>query len=366
MDDAHRLVPCAFAAGARQPRGGEAWSVCGGGNHAFMWPQNGACLLASGSNQHGELGVDPPSGDPALEWVPVVLPGPAVRQVACGWNHTLLLSTQGRIYAAGANGFGQLGLGPPQGSQPAARAWTQVDVGAEPAVRRAFVAVACGLRHSLALDEDGVVFGWGANRSGQLGLPADKRSPVVWSATRVSAGLPPIAMAACGRNHSILVAQDLRTVFVAGQDTYAQCGPGVPAPANGAWRTFTLPRPALKLCAGWDFGAALLGPAADGRVVMWGRCDHGQLAAPPDPGARCCRELRAAPLAGVRDLACGSNHAVAVAGDGTAHSWGWNEHGNAGDPSLADVLRPLALHGAADVVGCGYGNTWIIGDPSVI
>ncbi|KAJ2823183.1 alpha tubulin suppressor [Coemansia sp. 'formosensis'] len=313
------------------------WRVQGGGNHA--WATNGTTLLGCGSNTDGELATDHSMA--VLEWTAVPYPGSCVEQVACGWSHTLLLNDAGEVYAAGSNGFGQLGCAAP------AAGWVRV---AGPR----FVSVACGMRHSLALDKDGVVWGWGANRLGQLGIAPDPRAPNITSPVPVSKGLPPIAMIAGGRSHSVLIAQDHKTVYVAGQDRYAQCGPA--SNAVGTWRTFQLPHAATKLCAGWDFAAVLLDTHD---VVVWGRADQGQLAQRVEEGM-CCRELSRVELAGVHDIACGSSHMVALTAEGAVYMWGWNEHGNAGDPTLANVYTPLCVEPSAVGIGCGYGNSYII------
>ncbi|KAJ2840264.1 hypothetical protein FBU31_000551 [Coemansia sp. 'formosensis'] len=57
----------------------------------------------------------------------------------------------------------------------------------------------------------------------------------------VSKDLLPIAVMACGRRYSVLIAQDLKTVYVAGQDRYAQCGPTSDHYVLGMWRKFQLP-----------------------------------------------------------------------------------------------------------------------------
>ncbi|KAJ2708629.1 hypothetical protein H4R19_004651, partial [Coemansia spiralis] len=176
MDDAHRLVPCVFAG---DPGADGAWHVAGGGNHAFMWSHDGRHLLACGSSRDGELGLGAAGGAPLTAWTPAVLPAAGVRQVACGWNHTLLLDGQGCVWAAGSNSFGQLGHPPAQsGIAPSPGVWTQVVPDAAVDARPpAFIAVACGMRHSLAVSADGAVYSWGANRSGQLGLAPDRKAP---------------------------------------------------------------------------------------------------------------------------------------------------------------------------------------------
>ncbi|KAJ2162041.1 alpha tubulin suppressor [Coemansia sp. RSA 552] len=358
MEDAHQLTPCIF----KEPPGDDEaveWTLCGGGNHVFLWSSSGTRLLACGANGDGELGMVESSNSTVLEWTPARLPGEDVKQVACGWNHSLLLDSHGNMYATGANSFHQLGAGLSKSSLARSRSWVAIG----PELPISFVSVACGMRHSLALSSDGSVFGWGANRCGQLGLVPDKKNPNISAVTRVSDGLPPITMVACGRGHSILVSEDRVTVFVAGQDKYSQCGPAGAQPIVGTWRSFQLPRRAKKVCSGWDFGAVLLEPAAapaGNNVVMWGRADHGQLAGSIAGGRS--SELVEVPLPDVCDLACGSNHATALTSGGAAYMWGWNEHGNAGDPSLHDVYEPrrAVAGGPVDGVGCGFGNSYLI------
>ncbi|KAJ2339336.1 alpha tubulin suppressor, partial [Coemansia sp. RSA 2618] len=360
-EDAHRLTASEF------PQDAWGCSIAGGGNHALAWPRDGTQLYACGSNKDGELAaICGGEAEAVLKWTPVPFDAPRVRQAACGWNHTLVLGSDGLVRASGCNRHGQLGRGElggasgsdrhGQGELGSASGWLPVDR-LEPTLR--FAAVACGMRHSLALARDGRVFAWGANRSGQLGVAPDPSTKTVRTPRCVSEGLPRIALLAGGRSHSVLVAADRRTVFVAGQDKYGQCGPSAGDCVAGAWRSFVLPRRAVQLASGWDSCAVVLEPSSSAphNVLAWGRADHGQLARRTQ--ARFSRELVEVPLAGVEALACGSNHAVARTSAGAVFLWGWNEHGNAGDPSLQDVFAPREVAGwpprAVAGIGCGYG-----------
>ncbi len=83
-----------------------------------------------------------------------------ISDLARGAGHRLLLRPDGSLWAWGANGSGQLGLGD---LRDRAR---PVSVPGLPPLR----AVAAGRAHSLALARDGTVWAWGANGAGQLGL----------------------------------------------------------------------------------------------------------------------------------------------------------------------------------------------------
>lgn len=80
--------------------------------------------------------------------------------IAAGGTHALALTNDGRIFAWGSNGSGQLGLG-----TTTATYTSPVEVTAVTGV----VAIGAGANHSLAVLGDGRLFTWGANSSGQLG-----------------------------------------------------------------------------------------------------------------------------------------------------------------------------------------------------
>jgi alpha-tubulin suppressor-like RCC1 family protein len=87
----------------------------------------------------------------------VPLPAPAVA-IAAAWDgHALALLLDGRVYAWGANFFGQCGLGTDTVPQ-------QV-IAPLPAN---IVAIGVGANHSLALDSTGMVWAWGNNSGGAL------------------------------------------------------------------------------------------------------------------------------------------------------------------------------------------------------
>ena len=76
-------------------------------------------------------------------------------------HHSLAIRSDGTLWAWGADGFGQLGLGTADTNPHArpARVGTATD----------WTAVAAGATCSLALRGDGTLWAWGANSLGQLG-----------------------------------------------------------------------------------------------------------------------------------------------------------------------------------------------------
>nr|XP_009404858.1 PREDICTED: ultraviolet-B receptor UVR8 [Musa acuminata subsp. malaccensis] len=84
-----------------------------------------------------------------------------ISQISGGWRHTMALTSDGRLYGWGWNKFGQLGVGDNDDHCSP----VQVKLPEEQKVKQ----ISCGWRHTLALTERGNVFSWGRGTSGQLG-----------------------------------------------------------------------------------------------------------------------------------------------------------------------------------------------------
>ena len=87
-------------------------------------------------------------------------------QIAVGQQHGLLLTDEGVVYSWGGKNEGQLGR------TPSNQEMCQKPCPVGDALRdKIIVQIACGLRHCLALTQDGKLYSWGHNKAGQLGLP---------------------------------------------------------------------------------------------------------------------------------------------------------------------------------------------------
>lgn len=88
-----------------------------------------------------------------------------VVQVAVGKHHSLFLTDEGIVYSWGTNNeFGQLGRACPTEAkmmEPSPVNSLQSDI---------IVQIACGMNHCLALSQRGVLYAWGSNKAGQLGI----------------------------------------------------------------------------------------------------------------------------------------------------------------------------------------------------
>jgi alpha-tubulin suppressor-like RCC1 family protein len=123
-------------------------------------------LLAWGGGYHGQLGVKLHSNKKSLNRGQVIdFPdGEEPRHVACGGSFSAVVTSSGRVYTWGMGKEGQLGysLTAVSGQQPEPKL-----VDGLGSVQ--IMAIACGREHTLVLSFSGEMFSWGSNKYGQLG-----------------------------------------------------------------------------------------------------------------------------------------------------------------------------------------------------
>ncbi len=96
--------------------------------------------------------------------------------IDCGDAHSMALTSKGRLYGWGAAACGQLGIdnSKPLPKDSEGSPYQPVPTLLTALSKKFVVAVSCGEAHTLALDDNGVVYSFGANGCGQLGqdMPA--------------------------------------------------------------------------------------------------------------------------------------------------------------------------------------------------
>ncbi|MBP1309299.1 alpha-tubulin suppressor-like RCC1 family protein/ubiquitin [Paenibacillus sp. 1182] len=131
-------------------------SIAAGDNFAMAIASD-KTLWAWGSNSGGALGIGRDSG---YETKPVqVLNMNNVKSVSLSGSHSLALKEDGTVWGWGSNRYGQTGVD----SADSQKIPVQV------AGLSNVIAVSAGSSYSLALKSDGTVWAWGANNYGQLG-----------------------------------------------------------------------------------------------------------------------------------------------------------------------------------------------------
>ena len=160
--------------------------------------------------------------------------------VSAGFSHTLFLTTEGHLWAAGQNVYGQLGREPRHlyacsyADAPDLACLDDPKPNAIPSLinssyfhGRKLLKASAGRHVSVVLTTDGRVYTWGYNRYGQLGRSENAGSDEAnWVPTEVAPALwdgRPIADVAVGSYHVLVLAND-GTVFAFGLNRYGQLG----------------------------------------------------------------------------------------------------------------------------------------------
>ncbi|MDC0710749.1 DUF5011 domain-containing protein [Stigmatella sp. ncwal1] len=310
-----------------------ATAIAGGLSHSLAVLADGT-LRTWGYNYYGQLG----NGISALWASPVETALPSgVAELSAGAWHSLALRGNGTVLAWGQNVRGQLGDGTVSPDRVAPVAVVGLSGVTE--------AVAGG-DHSLALRQDGTVWAWGLNTSGQLGDGTPEAQRLV--PVRVE-GLSTVAAIAAGENHSLALMAD-GTVQAWGQNTYGQLGHGTTTDSRIPSAVLNLSG-VIAVAAGQSHSLALL---ADGTVRAWGNNTAGQLG----DGSRTHRNIPVAvsALSGVIAMEAGDTHSLALMADGTVRAWGQNTYGQLGDGTTTQRLTPVAVAGLSRVVSLGTGQ----------
>lgn len=262
-------------------------------------------------------------------------------------THTVLLKNDGTVWAWGNNGSGQVGNG-----------LTAESVYPPVQVLSGVKAVSAGNDFTLAVKNDGTVWAWGNNNLGQLGTdPATLAS----STTPVQVnGLAGAIAVAAGVNHAVALKSD-GTVWAWGNNGSGQLGIAVttlayratPAQVNGLSMV-------TAISAGFGYTLAL---RTGGTVWAWGNNSNGQLG-----NGRTTNSTSPVQVPGLQNImtfSAGYDHAVVLLNqlkDTSVWTWGKNDHGQLGDGSVKDRSTPVKVNGLSYVtdVAAGVDHTVIV------
>ena len=299
-----------------------------------------------GLNSEGQLGLGDDRQRAAPTPVPTLPAGSRrVRLLACGGAHTLLATAGDELFAFGANGFGQLGLGTRRGSNAPQR----VAALSGQAVR----CLAAGATHSLVAlaaggDSRGGLVAFGSNDHLQLGTRSRnaEAAPTLVPAFR---GVGVVSLAA-GRLHSAAVTEAGRC-HTWGGGRRGQLGQGEHRDVVDPYLVqFGLPQSmareprALQVSCG-EFHTAVVVEVVPA-VPAPPPIERGREGAPPEPLRRSEERDRFAQRGA---LALGSSPAPGAGGHATpGASTGAERVGPAGRGPASPSLPPSATRRAAE------------------
>jgi uncharacterized repeat protein (TIGR01451 family) len=209
--------------------------------------------------------------------------------------------------------------------------------------------VACGAQHTIAVRNDGTVWAWGRNWVGQLGSGNTLSSKTVVPVGQLSN----IESVAAGNSHSLAVATN-GDVWAWGNGFSGQLGIG-----NLTGHPFVTAPVKVNGISGVRVVAAgirhTLALKHDGTLWGWGTNEFGQLGV-PSPGDH-STPIQIASLTNVIAIAAGDNHSLAVKADGSVWAWGQNVSGQViPGPNRQDRFVPTQVSGLSNAIGISAGS----------
>lgn len=212
-------VPVAISQGAI-PAGVKLVKIASAHDHTLVIGDNGR-VYAWGHNQKGQLGINTTANSlvPVAVDVSGVLAGKTVSQVSVHSFQSIALTDDGKVYAWGDNGYGQLGDGT-YTTRLVPVATNMSGALSGKTVKMIFT----GHDQTYALDSDNKLYAWGFNGNGQLGdgTTADK---IVPTAINMAPFNGRTIVTLSSHYHTLAIMSDA-SIFAWGYNIYGMIGNG--------------------------------------------------------------------------------------------------------------------------------------------
>ena len=249
------------------PSGVTKWTAVAAGAYHSLAIGNDGNVYAWGQNNFGELG-DNSTTDSHVP-VMVTLPaGATPTQVFAGANCSMALCSNGVLYAWGRNSMGQLG----DGTETDSHVPVKVKF---PSGVTSWTAVACGGYHVMAIGSRGNLYSWGSDADGQLGDGTTTQGIDTAAMVPMPNGVTGWTAIACGGNFSLALGNN-GIIYGTGYNADGELGDDTNVSPD-TLTMITMPTSVSKftaVAAGWYHGLAI-----DSRdsVYAWGQNSSGQL-----------------------------------------------------------------------------------------
>jgi len=291
-----------------------------------------------------------------------------VKQISSGGSHTVVIGTDGSLWAWGSNQYGDLGDGTTIGKNTPTKIGTDIN----------WKSVSAGNNYTVAIKTDGSLWAWGLNNNGQLGDGQINNSKTNYgylykdTPTRIGAETNWESVSA-GYNHTVAIKTDGSLWKWGSELTPTRVG------ADNDWVSISagnLYTQATKTDGSlWAWGSNQLGKLGDGTTVLsrnaptrigtetnWKSVSAGSMhtmAIKTDGSLWGWGNMYYKPVDGTGTgvtiptqigtdnnwvfVFAGDNHTIAIKTDGSLWAWGKNDFGQLGDGTTIEISTPTRI-----------------------
>jgi alpha-tubulin suppressor-like RCC1 family protein len=331
-------------------------AIAAGTYHSLFLRSDGK-VYACGYNYYGGLGDGTTTGKSTPTEILTTNIGTSlpIIAIAAGFDYSLFLRSDGKVYACGYNLYGPLGNGNTTNSSTPKEILT-TNIGTTFPI----IAIAAGDYHSLFLRSDGKVYACGYNNAGQLGdgTTTNSSTPIAILTTNIGTTYPITAIDA-GDNHSLFLRSDGK-VFSCGSNSNGQLGnTGDYTPTQITTTNIGTTYPIIAIAGG---GRQSFFLRSDGKVFASGNNGSGEL------GDGTLTQ-RTTPIAisttnigttyPITAIDVGDSHSLFLRSDGKVFACGYNYHGQLGDGTSGtgtDKSTPILTAVISFQISLKYGS----------
>jgi alpha-tubulin suppressor-like RCC1 family protein len=290
-------------------------AMAAGGSHSIALGSDGK-VYAIGYNGYGQLGLSDTTNRYSFTAVST-LSGKNIIAIAAGEFHSLALDSGGKVYVTGWNYSGELGLGDTTNRY----SFTVV-----PSLNdKNITAITAGSYFSLILDSDGKVYGVGDNHAGQLGLGnTNSRS----SFTEVSSLKDKNITAIIARGSHSFAIDNNGKVYAAGWNYSGKLGLGDTNDRNTFTKVSSLKDKNITAIATGNHHSFAID--SNGKVYVTGDNYHGQLGLGDVYDRYDFTEVSFFSNKNITTIAAGGSHSFVIDSSGKIYGAGLNEDGQLG------------------------------------